>query len=1693
MGINEMYQKIKTQLFFYSLLFCVFFGQASFGQVKLSDDATKFPNEVVTLLSTTKDEVALQFAQAFPTTFASFTPAEQKQMMATAIECQKSKKLRVYPDFANFFGTLALMKSKGIASHEIDTFLQITTQQVQDKNNKKVGDYLNLTRLLIEKNALFESKFNSLTFSGGSYSYGIVQNVEPAGDLNDLFSKQEEEPKQDEWAEDTQTPAESTDVFSSWDNVSEDSWSTVEDPAANTAETAPVVEEEEQVIDYSVGYEAPPQPVVKGAVVHLENVDLTFQTPYDTIVIRGVTGDMMLPQGLFVASKGGKVDFSSAGEPGASCELGAYNFVTKTFRFEAADSKLSYPARTDSVVSGIFKMGSHKYKDAGDKDYPRFMSYKSNIPVKGLADNIKYHGGLSLAGKRIYSSSVDEGFSRIEVQQNGETKIRAVSNRFQLGDSIISSQYTSISIYQEQDSIYHPGAILKYNNAQHKLRITKAEGYRFAPFVDTYHKVDIIADALVWDMQTSNIVFEITNARSHIPATFESQEFFSEKKYTLTQGIYRFQPLGIVVNYSDTKKKKGFYASDLSAEYKIELASVKGAMMTLMKQGYIDYNTRTGYIKVKEKARHYVMSRRDKKDYDNITFVSLSPTGGNATLDLTTNDLKVIGVEVVNISDSLDVDFLPDSSTITIQKNRDFKFNGKIKTAQFLFVGTDFKFNYDSFFVRMDNIDEIQLSVKENKDSLTKSEGKQRALGNELRYSSGTLYINKPDNKSSRKKFAEYPIFDATTGASVFFNKKSIAKGSYDTTVKFEIPPFVVDSLASEDPAQIGFNGTFKSGDIFPPFEEKLVVMPDYSLGFVHQVPTTGYQLYKGKGTYYNEIKLDNQGIRGKGRIVYLNTTLYSDDFVFFKDSVLTNGTNMETKIGPCSLLSDTISYPDIYGTNYRLKWLVKSDSMLISNTNQPFQLYKASAYMQGTLVNSERGMHGLGVVFTRGSSAESQKFHFEAKQFGARNTLFAIKSNDPEKPALRATDVDMRFDLDSNIAYFKPEVEGFASTEFPYGQYKTSIDKGKWDLNKKKVYFTKPSDVDISKSYFYSIRPDQDSLVFTATDAVYELEYLTLNINGIPYINIGDSRVYPDSGRVVVEEKAVIQTLYNANYVCDSVNQFHHHHKGELNILGRNRLNGKTTYQYVNLGDDTLSIQFSSFKYLEGEKRKDGYYTQGLGVVTKEDQLHIGPKILYRGKVYMHSKKKDLSFDGFVKLDLAGALQYSDWLQYKNNGETNQVNIDLKNAVSADGKPLVSGLCLENASKNLYTTFVSLKKSDDDQMILPVNGQLVYDADSNEFAIGDTLKLIGQSLKGNFVSYNDDKSTLKYGGLFNFINETPSVIPFMAGEGHADLKLNDYQTQFVLNLEFKGASAQMEIVGKHLKELSAFLPQPELDQSEAAYEKSKQKEDLLYRSIAEKIDNDGVEKFKLKKGMGPTSIMLASADFTKGLCIQHVEMKWSEEYKSFYSVGKLQVSNIMKNEINREIPGYVELRKTVNGDVINILLEPSYGNWYFFTYEDNRLAMTGSSGDVKSKLAAKSKGEMADRTKFFFVHAEDMEKNQFQVGFKERYHAVDLDEKPKEDTLVAPQQDTLQVNDSLNTGQNSDIQAKPVEEKVKKDVTSDVNDEFNSKDNYDQYKVDETDTNYEQEQQKKKKKEFSEAEREQQKRDRDALREMLK
>src|SRR5690606_34965840 len=320
-----------------------------------------------------------------------------------------------------------------------------------------------------------------------------------------------------------------------------------------------------------------------------------------------------------------------------------------------------------------------------------------------------------------------------------------------------------------------------------------------------------------------------------------------------------------------------------------------------------------------------------------------------------------------------------------------------------------------------------------------------------------------------------------------------------------------------------------------------------------------------------------------------------SDDFVYYIDSVTTTGTRAQIREG----VVGQASFPDVKVEEYRMRWIPHKDSMYVRNIKEPFVLYKETASLEGTAIVSSNGLFGAGKLLTRGSEAISDSLFFSNNNYTARHATFEIKSSSPSKPAFTGQDVRLNFNLIEDVAEISPEVAGVAALEFPYAQFKTSITNATWNLEDKTVTMSKPDDVDISKSYFYATRKALDSLAFNATEAVYDINKLELNVSGIPYIKVADAKITPEDNKVLILENAVFDRFDNTTIVLDTLNEYHNLYKGDITILSRNKFEGDATYLYVNSVSDTFSIKMGSFELVEdpySTRRQKRYHTVSSG-----------------------------------------------------------------------------------------------------------------------------------------------------------------------------------------------------------------------------------------------------------------------------------------------------------------------------------------------------------------------------------------------------------------------------------------------------------------------------------------------------------------
>lgn len=1559
--------------FFHILSVLLLSASVCFGQ----NDAPigmSFADSLRIVMENTRNLEATAVGAGFTTAWTNIS-LDQQQLIKKQTSMMRKKGYKLRPHLVAYTGAIAAaVNMEGVDGAQLGNFLKVAGKVIENYKPANVFTFFNTSRDFFEHHTLFADKSYRLYAQEGSYTFEYLEFIPPPPDtlasIND-------------------------------DLYNNDTW--VDEPVDTVYHEPP-----------PYWLTPAPQPYVEGAIIRFTGTNLNFVTPYDSVFLSNTKGVFSLTDNIFVGEEG-RFDWSSAylTSEEVTCNLTVYNFNTKRPELKADLVNFNYAGKTPGFIAGTFEFKSQTRKDSVASSYPRFTSYQSNLEIRGIGnERMKYIGGFSLWGNRIRSNSVNNEMSTIIVADEVEKKFKGRSRQFIFQDSVITSEQTAFTIYHQNDSITHRSVQMKYDYNQDKLLLLSETGLmKNAPYSSSFFNMDFAAYSIRWDLKSDSLDISTRGARASVPMILESIDYYKPDDYKELQGVgFNFHALGLVANYCVRNNTRELHTGDLALQTGFDIIEIQKAIEFLSQKGLVEYWPQMDQIIVKEKAITQYLAYRGEVDYDNLKIQSIAgsyvqtdlkaPAYPNATLNFKNRNMVIRGVNGFNVSDSLNVYIKPDSSTVTVLQNRDIKFDGTVTAGNFEITGKQFTLKYDSFFISLDKIDSINFySMERNargkmvrkkiNNSMVGADSTAAAAGgmSSTARSSGTLYINRPGNRSGKERIPNYPRLDAAAGGVIYFDRPEVLNGVYDRSVFFVVPPFKLDSLNDADPASLNFDGSFVSSGMFPSFKEKLHSMPDKSLGFKHAVPSSGYYLYKGEGKLFGEITLDKKGLRSPGRIEYLAATVYSDDFVFYPDSVSARGTHAtitEKQFG-------SIVFPQVSMRNYQMKWFPKQDQLRIRNTDVPFNFYDSTAQLTGTITVSKSGLKGIGKLETRGSELRSREMSFSAKDFSARHARFKAKSDDPFKPLIDGTDVRVKFNLEQNYADISPEIEGEAAIDFPFAQFKTSIPNARWDFTTQQITMTKNPNVPIENSYFYTTRKDLDSLSFNAEKAVYDLKKQEMLVSGISYITVADARITPENGEVLILENAKIGTLKNTTIILDTLNGYHRLTEGVVDVISRKQFSGYATYQYVNFLKDTFAIKMTDFhlepvvetehsKKFQRRKTVASMQTVGVGHVTEEEKLVLGAGMFYKGDLTMYATKPALQLTGFVKLDLKKIKNYNAWIRYSQSGDEPEVLVDFDNALTEDGRKVDAGLHFSALENDLYITFLNDKGEDDDDFFVP-SGTLYYDTASREYKIEDLEKSRGNKLSGKVFAYNDETTQVRFEGPINLFKGTKDFELTASALGSGNIETNEIRMNALVMLNTTAIPPAFNVMAL---DLQAVI------EKEGADEGRGDQTELLYK-IADIIGERHAKEFETRSAQGYASLG-EIAETSKALTFANVNLKWSVSNRAFYSEGPLGLSNSYRNDINGELEGFMEMKKTEDGaPVFNVFFKASPESWYYFGFEDNRMLMHSSNEEFNTLVAKKTNSGKAKMGDVVFVPGSEEETKEFINRFRLEYLGIEV------------------------------------------------------------------------------------------------------
>lgn len=1266
----------------------------------------------------------------------------------------------------------------------------------------------------------------------------------------------------------------------------------------------------------------------------LDQLQLVSPSRRDSILIRNTKGRLHFHSMCF-NGKGGQASWQrfQLKEEEQYVLLQSFTIDLTLPSIQADSALLFFPKYFERPMLGQFQDKVFSGPPTSKTQYPKFQVYLSDLEIRNVFPEIDFNGSIRIEGLQIYGTANNNEACSVLIKRGKKNQVVLRSELFVLTNNRIQSENASLTIYLGQDSLYHAGLWMRYDHNTHFLTLNRSvKGIGDAPFIDTYHQVNLYTEAMYWDIRSDSIDFRQMEGLSSVSvARIESLRLFSDEYFNNLLGIDDRHPVYLLDEYMHKYDTKGVLKAAWVAEYmRKPPEQIIALFLRLAAKGYLSYDANTQTAFAGERFQHIIQAKAGRSDYDLIAIQSHT-TGRNPNLrlDLNSNDMTINGVEEIVLSEAHGVQLFPEQHTIQMKQNRDFVFSGLVSAGLFDFYAREASFEYDPFKLNFTFVDSMSFVVKERNQDTDKPFPEYVKVKNVLSNLTGTLYIDEPDNKSGRMQLARYPGFTSTGESYVYFDHPATQQGSLKREdFYYVVDPFEIDSLDNFSTDNLHFDGYLNSAGIFPVFRQPLIVMEDYSLGFEHITPEEGYPIYGGSGQYMQSISLSNQGLHGWGALYYLTSETYSKDFIFYPDSVAAIADEVHI-----SMQRQVPEFPDGIGTELQMRWDIKQELMSFHTIEHDFQLYDRNKFY-GNLSLKPGGLTGDGDIRFGQAQLQSNYFQFLSMSFGADTADFRLFPPQGNKEAFMATAYKTFVDYEQRQAIFE-HLDDNSKLSFPFNRYYCTLDEAVWMMDEQRIRLNNNKvegrynfealslrdimDLDLQGSVFVSEHPQQDSLAFFCLQADYDLNEYAIVARDVKIIQVADAAVFPTDGIVTILEDAAMKPLESATIITDMTSKMHQINQAKVAIHSSKRYTASGLYTYSNLNDEKFVLNMPEITV------SDQGHTQGKAVIQAQDGFYLSPWFAFSGEALLDAATPYLRFNGGVQLIHSCVPQELPWIRFDTIIDPMNVSIPIHNGlVDIHGKPINNGLYYATVNDSYYAAFLQEPKGADKAAAF-IGGTLVYDRSQSAYHIMQTEAGIDKAV----LSMHTNRCVI----------EGKSAIDLDLKTGHLDLDIyGDFIYKIIPDSLYLNVFARLsfpfddKLLASMADSLNAAnLPGAVLNQGNYL----PALRNLINGNEADRISNEvalyGAPR-KIPEALQPYIVF------------SELKLKWVPDSRAFVSVGANALANILKTGSNKMIDGFLEIEKSRAGDGISFYLMVNARQWYFFSYKTGVMQALSSS-----------------------------------------------------------------------------------------------------------------------------------------------------
>ncbi|MBO4646260.1 MAG: hypothetical protein J5642_07075 [Bacteroidales bacterium] len=1271
--------------------------------------------------------------------------------------------------------------------------------------------------------------------------------------------------------------------------------------------------------------------------VEYEDIDLVGAGSRDSVEIIGTSGRYFPSSTLWKGGFGTVYWYRAGLSSQVRATFKEYSVDTRQPKMKVENAMLYYPDFFNQPIAGVLEDKATLETDEEKVGYPRFRSYEKSLTVRNIYDNVDYIGGFELRGASVQGYASEDQLAQLNILKNKKVVVSVLSLHYLFKEETVRANDAHVNIYVDEDSIYHPSANFYYNSVNSQLLITRPKyGVGRSPFFDTYHRMDITAETISWNMETDKVEFKpLASMNNGTSAKFESQNFFNNATMRELLGSNKENPLFTLWKIF---KSYDFKPINFEIAWKVfnhPEEDVKALLIQFAADGFVEYDVNADKIYYRKKIAQYLNNDVNKKDYDNIVLESQTHY---AALDMQSRDLTISGCEWFVLSEAQIVNVYPQNNQVIVRKNRDMEFSGRIVAGLFDFISHKCNFNYEDFNVRMENIDSLVMYVEDkNGPQNMYGEYKLTKVQSPIEDIGGILYIDKPTNKSGRYDIPKYPYFSCTEEGRVYYDHPFTFNRHYDRTkFYFALDLFTITNLDNFDTDSIRFAGQLVSGGIFPDIRQELKVRPDFSLGFIHQTGDAGLPAYLGKGNYAGCIDLSNRGLRGKGRVDYLTSTSVSDSLVFFLDKMTGSVKTHEVREQLAG-----VEYPPADLKDGMVRWEALKDQMYVYTGATPMNVFRETE-LTGNSVLTPEGMYGTGTVNFKRADISSKWFAFKHHELLADAADLRIYDLYQTNEFVFSTDnYKSHIDFQTRKGHF---VSNGVTSEvlFQRNQFKTNAAMFDWDPIDEDVLTFKwedpYKDVDIDNTpardlidmeshgnELTATNSTRHALQFTTTAAEFNFKSNVINAHGVRYINVGDAAIIPHHGDVTIYEKAVLDTLREARIVADREDKYHELYNCTVGITHAQEFKGYGDYDYVDMNKEVQVIHFDAVWFYET--------TKGDAKIPFSRDFKLSPHFGFDGRVELNSANQFLTFIGGVEL-----IHDCDTVKYARMRVNDQIDPDHvliqigEHAKDVNDRKVVVAIASTNTTGRIYTCFGAAKEQFNDSEYITATGYIDFDEETQCFRAASLEKLENPELPENIITLSKTECISRGSGTIDMGAKLGRVDFATLGTVVNYMKADSATMSLTTTIDFFFNENAMKIMNKHIDEASLdFIDPWDNEDYQLALKTILPEKD--FDDYSYEINSYGQSQ-KLPAKMR-VKFVFANISFT-----------WDKEAKAFISQHWLPVVICNAKEVNKEIPGEIVIEKRGSRNRLYLYFETDEDEFFFFQVENN--SIYGYSSDTK-------------------------------------------------------------------------------------------------------------------------------------------------